>query len=698
MKKVIWASGICILLVLVVFVGCSFVENQLQKASVDNDRMTYFYRHPKADQLVPILESELKRSDLRQDGIQALAFVHFFATAFHQNPDQLPALKTFENAYSGNGKEVIMKIVAQSENYQPAEFKSPKDLEILWAEFQATGNQAIIDQIIKQIECRERPSRNHFLEKIREVVIQNIPFAAPSLDIFLGESQDEVEAFLINKIRYHGETYQYLRKESEDENGARKKETVNRLLNWATVAIMNPADQHIGKGKNLVNLRKYEDAIKEYEKALSYFPDNSWAYMNIGIAYEYLGKMDQSISFSKKAVEVDPENATAVYNLGRNYFRTRRYDDAIQAYLKAMEYYPDHPDVNHGLARAYQVKGDKENAVFHFKKYLEFAPDGENVPLVKKYLASVGQPVAENPNDILLLLKKKRYDALEEILTSTLKKREKDEEGVSFLCLAYKKLCLNPDAKYAPSQWIQNFEDWLRHNPESHFANACAGAFYVGHAWNARGSGWANTVTNEGARLFEERLLTAQRYLEKAHQFDPSDPIVPARLIDVARGLGLEYEEMEKQFQRALKADKSEYEAYYRKLLYLTPKWQGIGVGAEERMFKYAREAAKNAPSNTLIPFILAEAHWEMYYQSGYKKAYFRNPEVWEETKKVYLALVQRFPQSKRIHNLFAMTAYFAGDREIAKKELEFIKGDWLEEAWGNKKYFETVKKELLGS
>ena len=429
MKKVIWGTGICMLLVLVVFVGYSFMENHFQEPSVDNDRMTYFYRHPKADQLVPILESELKRRDLVKDGIQVPPFVHFFATAFHQNPDQLPELKIFETVYSGNGKEVIKKIITQAENYQPAEFKSPKDLELLWAEFQATGNQAIIDQIIKQIESRERPSRNHFLEKIRSVVIQNISFAALFLDIFLGESQDEVEVFLINKIRHHGEVYQYLRKESEDENGTRKKETVNRLLNWATVSIMNPVEKHIGKGKNLINLQKYEDGIKEYKKGLSYFPDNSWVYMNIGIAYEYLGKMDQSISFSKKAIEIDPENATAAYNLGRNYFRIKQYDDAIQAYLKAMEYHPDHPSVNHALARAYQVKGEKENAVVYFKKYLELAPDGEHVQLVKGYLASVGQPVTENPNDILVLLKKKRYDALEGILTSILKKREKNDEA-----------------------------------------------------------------------------------------------------------------------------------------------------------------------------------------------------------------------------------------------------------------------------
>ena len=697
MKRILWATGIFILLVLAGFGGYSFFGNQTIEISIPEDRINYYYRHQKGDQLIPILESELRKKDLTKEGNQDSPFVHFFATAFHQSPGHLPALKAFENGYSGNGKAVIRNIIAHAENYRPAEFKSPNDLEFLWVEFQATGNQAVIAGIIKGIESSAKPQKSHFLEAIRETIIQNIPFAGILLEWLWGEDRDEVEAFLVKKIPRHREIIEFLRKESEDENGL-KKETVNRLLDWTMAAVINPAENHIVKGKNLVNLRKFKEALKEYETALSYFPDNSWAYMNIAIAYEYLREMDQAILFSKKAIEMEPENATAAYNLGRNYFDIKQYDAAVQAYLKALEYYPDHPSVNHALARAYQMKGEKENAVLYFKKYLEYAPDGEHVPLVKGYLASVGHPVAENPNDVFWLLKKKQYEALEKVLGSLLRKRENNEDGFSLLFLAYKKICMNPDAKFASSQWIQTFENWLKHNPESHFANACTGVFYIGHAWNARGSGWASTVTNEGSRLFSERLSTAQRYLEKAYQLDPSDPIVPARLIDVARGLGLGYEEMEKQFQRALQADKSEYQAYHSKLTYLMPKWQGMTVEAEERMFDYAREAAQFSPPNSLIPLVLAEAHWEMYYRSGHKKAYFRNPEVWEETKKVYLSLAKRFPQSRKIHNWFAMTAYLAGDQAIAKKELEIIKGDWLEEAWGDRKYFEAARKEMLGS
>jgi hypothetical protein len=63
----------------------------------------------------------------------------------------------------------------------------------------------------------------------------------------------------------------------------------------------------------------------------------------------------------------------------------------------------------------------------------------------------------------------------------------------------------------------------------------------------------------------------------------------------------------------------------------------------------------------------------------------------------VYLTLSKRFPNSNRIPNWFAKTAYLAGDYDTAREELRMIGNDWLEEAWDNKKSFDEVKKELLG-
>ncbi len=86
-----------------------------------------------------------------------------------------------------------------------------------------------------------------------------------------------------------------------------------------------------------------------------------------------------------------------------------------------------------------------------------------------------------------------------------------------------------------------------------------------------------------------------------------------------------------------------------------------------------------------------------MYERSDSKGSYFRNPVVWKEMKEVYLTLSKHFPNSNKIPNWFARTAYLAGDYDTAREEFKIIGDDWLEGAWDNKKTFDEVKKGLLG-
>jgi hypothetical protein len=212
------------------------------------------------------------------------------------------------------------------------------------------------------------------------------------------------------------------------------------------------------------------------------------------------------------------------------------------------------------------------------------------------------------------------------------------------------------------------------------------------YAWHARGGGWGNTITQEGGRLYEERLKKARDYLEKAYLLDPSDPMAPSHLIVAANGLGSDEEEMEKQFQRAVRADSSEYTAYLSKLNYLMPKWHGSRV----KMFSFAREAARNAPADSLVPLVLANAHWEMYNNSEQKSLYFTQGEVWDEVKSVYSTLCQRLPESSERHNWFARTAYLAGDFETARQQLAIIQEDWSENVWASYVSFTKAKEEIL--
>jgi tetratricopeptide (TPR) repeat protein len=659
------------------YVKNSFPTKSEKIEPVAYDQITYYYRDPQSSKLLPILESILKHKDVISNSEIIPPLVHFFATAIQKDIGKIEELKTLQKDYSRKPRKVIQKIIEESTHYRHAEVQSSKDLGLLWFEYMATGDTGIIERIIKAINGPKT---------------------------YYNDLGNPAKMFLIRMPPHHYEIYRMLIKKTDTSTGNEKivfDEIVNAINDYS----FKPADEHRIRGNNYADLKKYKEALKEYNISLSLFPDYARTYCDIAFAYRR--GADRGIDFGikgikekikdsyKRAISIDPEDDIIIDHVGWYYFSLQEYDEAIKCFSKVVENHPKRTQYHRHLAQAYYQKGDMDNAAVHYKYFLEYGREDRYVygPLIRKYLTESGIPYKEDPNDIALLFEKKRFKDLEKELTSLLRKKARDKEGYSQSYQAYQVLCNNSDIDRFHQKKIDILKEWLVQYPSSHFANACLGKVYINYAWNARGGGYASTVIEESSSLFKERLLTAKEYLEKAYSLNPSDPFSPAYLIIVAMGLGLEREEMEKQFKRAIQADPTDQLAYSTKLNYLMPKWHG----SEEEMFSFAREAVKRAPSDSRVPAILTDAHWEMYERLGSMRSYFGNPAVWKEMKEVYLTLSKRFPNSNRIPNWFAKTAYLAGDYDTAREELRMIGNDWLEEAWDNKKSFDEVKKELLG-
>jgi hypothetical protein len=230
---------------------------------------------------------------------------------------------------------------------------------------------------------------------------------------------------------------------------------------------------------------------------------------------------------------------------------------------------------------------------------------------------------------------------------------------------------------------------WEGACPDSYLASWSMGSFYISYAWDARGSGWGSTVTEEGWKKFNERLRLAEQHFIHACELDPQDPRAPASLITIARGLGYDSGYMEKWFKQAVEADPKYYGAYKNKLTYLMPKWQGT----REEMFAFARECAANPPKGSRVALILMDAHKEMAYRwadsTGKKwREYYQEPGVWEELKPVYERYFQEHPDSISDRNHCAKIAFWAHDYKEAVRQFEVIGKDIDKECWGSEQYF----------
>lgn len=211
---------------------------------------------------------------------------------------------------------------------------------------------------------------------------------------------------------------------------------------------------------------------------------------------------------------------------------------------------------------------------------------------------------------------------------------------------------------------------------------------YIKYAWEARGSGFAGTVTGEGWRLFRDRLTEAERALTKAWEMDPTDGRVPASMITVHLGLHGEREPMEAWFDKAMQADPDNYEACENKLHFLLPRWHG----SHEEMVEFGRQCLQEQSWLRNLPYVLIKAHLDISKEVSDPEAYLGQPHVWRDVKaghEGFLRVYPDFPRAKWHKSHLAWSACQAGRWAEAKRCFEAVGDDPHPGVFRSKAYYE---------
>ena len=88
-------------------------------------------------------------------------------------------------------------------------------------------------------------------------------------------------------------------------------------------------EQWFEEGNRFSSEKKFEEAVKAYQKSSTANALSPVAHYNLGIAYKNLDQLDQAVKSLEKAVELEPENMDMRVTLGNVYNRQRRWADAI---------------------------------------------------------------------------------------------------------------------------------------------------------------------------------------------------------------------------------------------------------------------------------------------------------------------------------------------------------------------------------
>lgn len=124
--------------------------------------------------------------------------------------------------------------------------------------------------------------------------------------------------------------------------------------------------------------------------------------------------------------------------------------------------------------------------------------------------------------------------------------------------------------------YIKSLEEWARRSPSSVTARMVLGNQYILWAWDARGTGYANTVGAQAFQLMDERLRKARQTLLAATRLPEPDPYVWAELVTVGMGLNEDRKTVRGYVSQAHKiAPYTSTKASFNYLYYLAPRWHG---------------------------------------------------------------------------------------------------------------------------
>lgn len=213
----------------------------------------------------------------------------------------------------------------------------------------------------------------------------------------------------------------------------------------------------------------------------------------------------------------------------------------------------------------------------------------------------------------------------------------------------------------AYADWDMMFgklREWRRQTPNSAAADVVESILWRTWAWAARGSGYANTVTPEGWRLFHERLQKAADVLVRTRKNAGTCAWYYEEFLQVS--LGLDWDDAAKAalFEAAVQQYPDYRPIYYQRVLQLSPRWGG-SYAAVDNFVNSMVQRNPGKQGEALYTLL----YWSLDQTEGIEFELFQDSRAsWPRMRKGFERLMEQYPHSSWNLNNFAAYACRAGD------------------------------------
>ncbi|MBI4052140.1 MAG: tetratricopeptide repeat protein [Elusimicrobia bacterium] len=136
---------------------------------------------------------------------------------------------------------------------------------------------------------------------------------------------------------------------------------------WDQIMAVQAA-RNLQEGGLLMQQGRYDEAVREFSRAVVTRPEEAWGHIMLGAAYYWSGQVDSAMKEYREAVRLDAQNSQAHQLLGIAYAWKGDVEMALQEFMEAKKISPDRADIQMDLGSVYESMGDVSQALRHFRE------------------------------------------------------------------------------------------------------------------------------------------------------------------------------------------------------------------------------------------------------------------------------------------------------------------------------------------
>jgi hypothetical protein len=229
---------------------------------------------------------------------------------------------------------------------------------------------------------------------------------------------------------------------------------------------------------------------------------------------------------------------------------------------------------------------------------------------------------------------------------------------------------------------IERLKRWVKVKPQSITARIALAEAYGSYAWDARGTGTSDTVSETGWDLLQERLEKAKKTLDEAATLDAKCPEWYVAMETVARGQNWDLPQATRLIEKAIRFEPEYYSSYGMHATFLLPKW----YGEEGDTAKFAKQVADR---------IGGKAGDILYFQIAMRLVCSCDePELlnlsWPRIQKGAAETENQYGASLINLNRLALLAVKFKDATVADTAFKRLGDNWEEDTWKTEHFFKN--------